>query len=58
MTISFKWRMKMCLIRQGACYETGAACTQSALRIACLSSESEGVPSFGACFGEWEDNPH
>lgn len=44
--ISFKGSMKSCIkckIGQGACYETGFTCTQRALRIACLSSESEGV---------------
>lgn len=61
MTISFKGRMEsciMCIIGQGACYGTGATCTQSVLRIVLLSRESEDVVSFGACFGEWKDNPH
>lgn len=46
------------MIGQGACYEIGATCTQSALRIVFLSSESEAVPSFGVGFGEWENNLH
>lgn len=34
-TMSFKWRMKSCVMCMGACYERDATCAQSALRIAC-----------------------